>query len=241
MAGAGTYSSRRLNTLIKTLGFTRYLEIGVYTGATFLQVSAEHRTGVDPNFRFEFEKHKNPATRFFSMTSDEYFLRLAPNDMFDVFFVDGLHTFEQTFRDFCCSLSCAHSRSIWLIDDTVPNDPYSALPNHGDAMRFRAETGSSDLSWHGDVYKTVFAIHDFFPMLSYCTINTGGNPQTLVWKQSRGTAFAPKFNSLEAISRLSFFDFKKNVALMKYCDEATGLGLAINSQRQPEAGAHQSG
>lgn len=148
------------------------------------------------------------------------------------FFWTDCTRFEQTFRDFCCSLSCAHADSAFVIDDTVPNDVYSALPDETDTRRFRRETGSSNTAWHGDVFKIVFAVHDFFQNLSYCTINTGGNPQTLVWRRQRHE-FNPKFSSLEAISRLSYFDLRKNLNIMRMCDESSGIETLISSLKRP--------
>jgi hypothetical protein len=53
-------------------------------------------------------------------TSDEFFATLRPSKRYDVAFIDGLHTFEQTYRDVINTF--AHLRSgVILIDDTVPS------------------------------------------------------------------------------------------------------------------------
>jgi len=126
-----------------------------------------------------------------------------------------------------------------VIDDTIPSDLYSAWPNQREAVNLRRDDlGIAKGTWQGDVFKTVFAIHDFFPMMSYCTITTGGNPQTLVWRQPRA-GFAPLFNSLDTISRLTYFDFKRRSDVMRGEGEdaalahvLTGLGFA-GEQYQP--------
>jgi hypothetical protein len=79
---------------------------------------------------------------------------------FDAIFIDGLHTFEQSYRDFIHSLRYAHDKIVWIIDDTVPNDPYSALPDFTQCAEYRILAGIFSGSWHGDVYKTAVAIHD---------------------------------------------------------------------------------
>jgi hypothetical protein len=102
---------------------------------------------------------------------------------------------------------------VWLIDDTVPSDYYAAWPNQMEAGRMR----QTDLgkhpewpksgAWQGDVFKVVFALHDFFPKMSYHTV-MAGKPQTLAWRQPRDQ-FSPLLNSMEAIAKMSYFDFRR--------------------------------
>jgi hypothetical protein len=157
------------------------------------------------------------------MTSDQFFVRYGISQKFDVIFLDGLHRFQQTFRDFCGSQACAHDRTVWLVDDVIPQDVYSALPTHREAMEFRRRGhGGASNAWHGDVYKVMFAIHDFFPNMSYATIVGSGNPQALIWKAPR-SEFAPTFDSLEAIERLGYFDFLEQEAILNCKTEADAL------------------
>lgn len=221
-----TYSSRRINTLVEKLSYKTYLEIGVALGETFLNAKIETKRAVDPNFRFDYRSVETQNVRFYEIPSDEYFSHHVKQEKFDLVFLDGLHTFEQTFRDFCNALTATHDRSIIIIDDTIPSDVYSSWPNQAEAVRFRAESGGKGGAWHGDVFKTVFAIHDFFPTLSYLTINTEGNPQTLIWREPR-TEFRPLFNSLETISRLSWFDLRKNIECLNRMTEQQGLEHAM--------------
>jgi hypothetical protein len=223
-----TQSARRINALASALKARNYLEIGVCAGHTFLDVRIDKRVAVDPEFRFDTKPHADANTVFHRMPSDQYFVNHA-GEIFDLIFIDGLHTFEQTYRDFLSCLELSHRNTLFLIDDTVPSDVYSAWPSQQEAHQRRHEAGQrDDYSWHGDVYKVVFAIHDFHPLLSYATIMTGGNPQTLVWRRPR-PEFAPRFNSLETISRLDWFHFKREFSLMNPKDEAAGLALAINA------------
>lgn len=222
------HSARRINTLAKAIGATRYLEIGVHHGRTFFAVDIAKKTAVDPRFRFEWQDKQNADTRFFAMTSDRWFINHGGGEMFDIIFLDGLHTFEQTFRDFCNSLMVSHEKTIWIIDDTVPSDVYSSWPNQREATSFRhSDFAVARGTWQGDVFKMVFAIHDFFPTLSYCTVATGGNPQTIVWRQPR-TDFAPVFNNLETVSRQTYFDFKRQFDLMRSQPEGAALKAVLN-------------
>lgn len=155
------------------------------------------------------------------MTSDEYFARHIGRRQYDLVFLDGLHTYEQIFRDFCAVLPHTHARSVILIDDTLPSDPYSALPDPSEADRQKAAAGHTGGAWSGDVYKLVFAIHDFFPTLSYATIMQGKG-QTAVWREPRAN-FAPLMNSHEAISRMTWQDMQDNLAIMQLEDRDAAL------------------
>lgn len=212
-------SARRVHRLAKPRNATRYLEVGVARGETFFAVDLPHKVAVDPHLQFDYAALETETTRYHNITSDDYFLNHAKGAEFDVIFLDGLHTFEQTFRDFCASFAHAHRKTVWMIDDTVPVDVYSAMPDLDDSLRFRTDSRTTHKSWHGDVYKIVFALHDFFPSMSYATANDGENAQTIVWFEPRA-GFKPLFNSLEPISRLSYFDFRKNEAVMKYDRES---------------------
>ena len=218
----GTHSSRRINHLAQKMQARRYLEIGVNLGDTFLAVEIADRTAVDPAFRFDWQAHQNADTAFHPVPSDAYFLDC--DKTFDVVFLDGLHVFAQTFRDLCNALMVTHERSLILIDDTLPDDIYSSWPHPRESRAFRRAAGGRGGSWHGDVFKMVYAIHDFFPRLSYCTIATGGNPQTLVWRQPR-TSFKPRFDSLETVSRMTWFELQRNIDLMRLVPEEEALAL----------------
>ena len=89
---------------------------------------------------------------------------------------------------------------------SIPSDVFSAHPDQELAYKYRALHGSPGKAWHGDVYKLLFAIHDLFPNLSYRTVLGSGNPQTVVIRRPRPD-FAPRFGGLEAIARLSYYDF----------------------------------
>lgn len=222
------WTSRRINKLAQGLNAKTYLEIGVRHGRTFLKVQVPMRDGVDPEFAFDTNTHASDSTRLFPVTSDEFFVSPNVRRHYDLMFIDGLHTFEQTFRDFVSCLSLAHERSVLLIDDTVPSDIFSAIPDASQALKLRAASGSPSKAWHGDVYKLVFAIHDFFPMLDFATVTDRGNPQTFVWRGTRKQPFRPKFGSLEAISRTSYTDFVDNRKLLNLVTEEEALRVCLS-------------
>lgn len=209
----------RLSLLSKMTHAKSYLEIGVRDGATFLYIDIPFKVAVDPNFTLDTQKTAAPGSYFFETTSDVFFENLQRNDrqdtyralcqqqdkpLFDIIFIDGLHTFEQSLRDFSNSIQFAHKDTVWLLDDTVPCDPYSAHPNLEKSLQIRQQAGIKEGAWHGDVFKTVFAIHDQYPAYSYCTL-MGGNPQTIV-KLGPASSRSPAFPSLDHIAQLDYFD-----------------------------------
>lgn len=227
----GKHSGRRINRLIRELGASNYLEIGVAGGATFRSIDVASKTAVDPSFRFDKSAMQSERCIYHEVTSDDFFRRHAGDERYDVIFLDGLHTFEQTFRDFCSSMAHAHRRTVWLIDDTVPNDVFSAWPNQRQAIRLRRAAGLPGRQWHGDVYKVVFAIHDYFPNLSFATTAAGtDNPQTVVWYEPRPD-FKPHFPSLEAITRLTWFDLQQHLGALNTLPENEALECAVNAVR----------
>jgi hypothetical protein len=128
--------SERLNHIARLSGAASYLEIGVFDGATFFEVDLKYKVAVDPNFLFDFASRENETTKFPQLTSDRFFENCAQGQ-FDLIYLDGLHTFDQTLRDFLNSLQFAHDKTIWLIDDTVPNDNFAALPDQERCYRLR--------------------------------------------------------------------------------------------------------
>jgi hypothetical protein len=220
------HSARRLNTLAHKLNLCRYLEIGVSSGGTFRDIEIAERTGVDPHFQFDTSEVVNESTFCIEKTSDNFFADILVTPTWDAVFIDGLHTFEQVVRDFNNTILRTHPRSVILLDDTWPSDIYSAHPDASAALRLRREAGNDSPAWHGDVYKIVYYIHDFWPSLNYRTITQSGNIQTLVWRGNSGNR-RPLFNSLERISRLSYFDMQANLSVMRPTDEDEAIDLCV--------------
>lgn len=218
----------RINRIARHVQARTYLEVGVARGNTFHALSFERQVAVDPSFRFDVAEHRRDGVEFHEVSSDAYFTQIAKRETFDIVFLDGLHVFAQTFRDFCNSLAFAHDRTVWIVDDVLPTDVYSAWPSHEEAVRYRREAGGDSYAWHGDVFKVVFAIHDLFPMFTYVTLGEAEDAQTLLWKAPRKD-FAPVFNSLERIERLTYFDFRRHRQVLKAMPEEEGLKLFFDS------------
>ena len=222
------FTSNRLIRLARALGARSYLEIGVETGITFERVRIAERTGVDPAFLFDITEHANETTTFAQTTSDEFFSELPAAKQYDLVFIDGLHTFEQAYRDLCNAILHSHPRTPILIDDTLPSDVYSALRDPAQTQAFGAAAGRDRSAWHGDTFKVVFAIHDFHLGLDYRTIVGSGNPQTLVWRSSAGRR-KPLLDSLEAISRMTYFDMVNQVCVLRQSPEEVTISQCLTA------------
>ena len=173
-------SSKRINAIGQSIGgIKRYLEIGVAKGSTFFKVNAKEKHAVDPRFRFDVKtRFEHKEEFYYNMTSDEYFSKIKTDKYFDIIFLDGLHTYNQTLRDFINTLSVSHERTIWIIDDTVPVDEISAEPDLNKVRSIRRIQDSNDETWMGDVYKVVVFIESFFKQFTCLTLE--GHGQTLV-------------------------------------------------------------
>ncbi len=200
-----TPSARRINRLFDGLpGAVRYLEIGLEFGYTFKNVQAPVRWGVDPNPRFDI-KRLPTGTHVAVMTSDEFFEDIDPCASFDVVFIDGLHTFRQTYRDLMNALRVC-PRGVILIDDVVPSDEVSAIPDREKSFRERSLRGLTGYPWHGDVFRVLLCVKAHHPELSFRTIVGMDNPQALVWRNVPGVISSVPEAELDPIETVSFTD-----------------------------------
>jgi glycosyltransferase involved in cell wall biosynthesis len=108
-----------LNALIQARSYRSYLEIGVRrTGDNFDMVRAERKVGVDPDARVTgIDMH---------MDSDAFFARC--DESFDIIFLDGYHTEEQTDRDIRNALSHLSPGGAIVIHDCLPSSKRRASP-----------------------------------------------------------------------------------------------------------------
>ncbi|PWL22666.1 MAG: hypothetical protein DCO99_07500 [Synechococcus sp. XM-24] len=216
-----TTSAERLNTIGSRLGGTqRYLEIGVARGTTFFQVNAVEKHGVDPRFRFDpCTRSSHSHEHYHPISSDDYFKQAIGKEApFDLIFLDGLHTYSQTLRDFLASQALAHPRTVWLIDDTVPTDAIAADPDLQRVQAAREAKGDqTDQTWMGDVFKLVAFIHSFCPQFSCYTVDGHGQTVVLPKPQEEGERL---FTDVSEIDRLSYVD---TILMQKNLLKATPL------------------
>ena len=148
---------------INQLSGHTYLEIGVDEGQAFCSVQAPVKIGVDPvaprpAVAAEINK---PGVSYFQQLSDAFFDEQATRVLsqgVDVAFIDGLHTYGQTFRDIQNTLQYLNPGGIILVHDCLPEsaDEARVAPTYEEAWRLNG-AGWNGL-WTGDGWKSIVAI-----------------------------------------------------------------------------------
>ena len=171
----------------------RYLEIGVCEGRTFDRVPAAVRVAVDPEFRFDHTapERQEPGTSYHQITSDDYFGTVVdPDARFDVIYLDGLHTVEQTLRDLLNALPHLQPQGVLVIDDVRPPTELAAIPDRQEFFDVRAAQGRDDeKAWMGTCSGSCTSSR---PSASSC--RSGSSPTTTARPSCGGTA-GPRFRS----------------------------------------------
>ncbi len=163
----------------------RYLEVGVNQGVTFKALKAATKVAVDPKFLFDFKCEAGPNVHFHETTSDDYFGRIAtPGTAFDVIYLDGLHTSEQTIRDLVNAFTFLKHDGVIVIDDVFPSSYIASLPERQHTRVVRQATADPLGAWMGDVFRLVFFVETFCQQYSYATINNN-HGQLVLWREPR--------------------------------------------------------
>ena len=96
-----------INKAVTKFKNCKYLEIGCETNVCFNSISTEYKIGIDPN-----------SGGTIRTTSDEFFEKNT--NFFDVIFIDGLHTYEQTRKDIVNSLKFLNQDGYIFLHDLIP-------------------------------------------------------------------------------------------------------------------------
>jgi hypothetical protein len=163
-----------INYLISQYGYKNYLEIGVRDpDQCFNWINCENKTSVDPKAE---PFGTPPGVEYdYELTSDNFFrmldsdkLKLSPKTLWDIIFIDGLHTAEQVHRDIENSLNhLSKGGTIVLHDCSPPNQEYA----REDYYAVLDENGEPT-PWNGTVWKCVYHLRYNRPDLVVRTINT---------------------------------------------------------------------
>lgn len=166
-----------LQRAINRLNARRYLEIGVDDGSLFRAIDVRERIGVDPIPPAEHvvKACQKPRTAYFQMPSDEFFAKEAKRTLsggVDVVFVDGLHTFDQAYRDCVHALEYLSPGGLLFIHDCLPTSEAEgvAADNYAAAQAMNLPEWTGD--WTGDVWKAVVRLraehHDLETVVFDC-------------------------------------------------------------------------
>lgn len=175
-----------INFLINKHGYQSYLEIGLGDGGNFLKINCKEKTSVDPDpecFTM-IPSFKMISNDFFTMNRKKY----------DIIFVDGLHTFEQTYIDIKNALMHLNENGIVLAHDTLPPTEYHQR---------EPEFYKIGEEWNGTCWKAIAKLRIEEENLSICTIDTDWGVSLI----SLGTN--NKFN-IESNELLNYLFFSKN-------------------------------
>ena len=143
---------------------TVYLEVGVHQGHSFrLATGATLAVGVDPSMDLRFPPP--PGARLFHETSDCFFADHAVDTFvespIDVAFLDGLHHWDQTLRDFHNAERHSHPGGRIVLHDCVPIDARTSTRER------------TTVVWSGDVWKVVVWLRNHRPDLRVVTLDIG--------------------------------------------------------------------
>lgn len=161
-----------LERLHAAMAPSSYLEIGTYHGKSLSYARPPTRAvGVDPEAMIKVPFAAE--TFIFRETSDVFFAKrrlesLLTDQPLALAFIDGLHVFEQTLKDFMHVEALSGPRSVVLIHDTVPLDEPTQRPDRQTTF------------YTGDVWKMVLCLKRYRPDLDILTIATPPTGLTLV-------------------------------------------------------------
>ena len=227
-----------LQTLLGLYESPSYLEVGVNHGLTFHALRASRKVAVDPCFNFDVEAMRatpeNGDAVYHEMTSDAYFESISGSaDRFDVIYLDGLHTFDQTLRDLLNAVALLKEGGVIVIDDVLPSTYASSMPTMERFFELRTSLGLDEHSWMGDVFRLIFFVRDYMPAYSYATINeTHG--QTAIWRGTRQRTDVGR--TVEDIARLAYGDAMINKAQYNFqpiADIAKALAASRSDTGRP--------
>jgi len=177
-----------INRLCLTNNANSYLEIGICRGTTFKQVNISDKTGVDPYPKLSDVELAEMHVEV--LTSDEFFS--GNNRKFDFIFLDGLHTSDQTAKDFANSIQFSNTKTIWLIDDVFP-DSNAASARSLNTYRISrffevlVNRNNTPVGWQGDVFRVIenmLILKEYFTYWTIC--EPGFRMQTVVtWNYTK--------------------------------------------------------
>ena len=146
---------------------------------------------------------EHPGAQYFATTSDEFFERHAA-ELFpsgaDVVFVDGLHTYDQTYRDVRNALGLLRPGGVILVHDCLPASAHEAVaaPSYEAAGRINGPGWNGD--WTGDGWKAIVAVRSGHQPAQACVLNCD-HGVGIIWK---GPGRPPLSLSLADIDALDY-------------------------------------
>lgn len=145
------YRTDIINKLITKFQLETYLEIGVDKGINFKRVKAKRKTSVDPNATYDVD---------YPMSSNAFFEQLPKDTMYDLIFIDGLHTAEQVKLDISNALKYLSPNGFIVVHDCSPT------------LKAHQTTQPTIPAWTGDVWKGWMYFRQHATALSMYVVDT---------------------------------------------------------------------
>lgn len=183
-----------IQKIIEQIEAEVYLEIGIYDGWTFRRIVAPQKIGIDINLRHyvNCDCHEISSDDFFKQ-QDYWFSKLSYKG-YDVVFIDGFHSYEQSLKDFQNSLRYLNSGGIIILHDCNP----------------ASEANSLDFLHTGTVWKTIVNIRSNYNDLNVFVLDCDEGLGII----RRGEPNGMLSYSLEEIQNFSYNDLEKNRNMM---------------------------
>ena len=169
-----------IKKIISKEKYKSYLEIGCDNDENFSQIIIDHKIGVDPLKGGTIRK-----------TSDEFFKNNKKK--FDIIFLDGLHTYEQTIKDIDNSLKFINDKGVIIIHDCLPKKIWNQI-----VPRVYGH-------WNGDVWKAIVHSRTYDHADTYTCIADHG--LGLIFKRKNKSCLELKDKNFKD---LKFADYYKN-------------------------------
>lgn len=204
-----------------------YLEVGVEGGTTFHAIKASKKVAVDPIFRFDVPTPRlSSAVEYHEVTSDAYFGKLKLSEKFDVIYLDGLHTVEQTLRDLLNAIEHLGPEGVIVIDDVLPTSWAASLDLQADATFVRSQLSTERFdgdNWMGPVFRLVYFVATFMQSFDYATLQEN-HGQLVMWRSVREGVNDPHL-TVERLSRIEFLEVLKDKSDFRLMPHAEIMNL----------------
>lgn len=194
-----------LNLIISNIKNTnlKYLEIGCDENKLFDSIPIKYKVGVDPNRGGNIKK-----------TSDVFFAE--NNELFDIIFIDGLHTYQQVRRDAINALNSLEMNGWVVFHDMIP---LSWEEQHVPRI-------NSD--WTGDCWKLIIELLNSKSLdFKIVTVDFG----VLILRKTSKDYYIPDMQkTLDFANYDLFLENLKKMPLIKYEELEQYIQSAISSQ-----------
>jgi hypothetical protein len=203
-----------------------YVEIGVRGGDSLALAPSTCRSiGIDP----EPKLAKEVKAELFEMTSDAFFdSRPALDPGISLAFIDGLHTFEQTLKDFINVEARCLPSSVIMLHDCIPLDKASST------------VPQKTLFYTGDVWKALLVLSECRPDLHMCIVPAWPSGIALITdldpsSDLLGTRYAELISTYRA---LRFSDYARKRTVLPPLLEVSETAVEDFLSRRKAAPAH---